>query len=96
MCDDGLAVADRLAIVLDIGKLRARRGRGIEDMFMPERHAGDLEEGEHLQAVGIVVGDAEQGGVGIEGEHCRAVRSGKNNLADIIAMPGILSEAANK
>ena len=38
-------------------------------MLMRERHARELEEGEHLQAVAVVVGDAEQFGIGVEGEH---------------------------
>jgi hypothetical protein len=38
-------------------------------MLMTERHAGEPEEGEYLQAVAIVIGDAEQLGIGIEREH---------------------------
>ena len=32
--DDRVAVADRLAVVDDVGKLPARRGRGVEDVLM--------------------------------------------------------------
>jgi hypothetical protein len=35
-------------------------------MLMPERHAGKPHEGEHLEAVAVVVGNAEQLGIGIE------------------------------
>ena len=48
MGEDRLAVADCLAIIDDIGKLPARRGRGIENMLMHERHARELEKGEDL------------------------------------------------
>ena len=40
--DDGLAVADRLTIVNDIGKLPARRRRGVEDVLVNERHAREF------------------------------------------------------
>ena len=40
--DDGVAVADRLARVDDIGQLAARRRRRVENVLMPERHAGEL------------------------------------------------------
>jgi hypothetical protein len=69
MLDDGVAVADRLAVVDDVGKLTARCGRGIEDVLVRERQAGQLEKCEHLEAVAVVVGDAEQPGIGIEGDH---------------------------
>ena len=67
--DDGLAVADRVAAVDDVGKLAARRLRGVEDVLVRERHAGELEEGIDLEPVAVVVGDAEQGGIGVEAEH---------------------------
>ena len=60
--DDGLAVADGFAVVDDIGQLPARRLRRIEDMLMRERHAGEPQEGKHLQPITVVVGDAEQFG----------------------------------
>ena len=63
--DDRVAVADRLAIVNDVGKLPARGGRGIEDVLVSERHAGEFEEGVDLQSIAVVVGDAEKGGVRI-------------------------------
>jgi hypothetical protein len=40
-------------------------------MFMRERHARKLQEREHLQPIAVVVGDAEQFGVGVEREHWR-------------------------
>src|SRR6185312_15426746 len=36
---------------------------------MVERHAREFQEGEHLEPVAVVVGDAEQGGIGIERQH---------------------------
>ena len=62
MDEDGLAVADRLAVIDDVGQLPARRLRRIENMLMHERHAGEPQEGEDLQPVAVVVGDAEQCG----------------------------------
>ena len=59
MGDDGLAVADRLAVVDEIRKLPARRRRRIENMLVRERHAGKPQEGEYLEPVAVVVGDAE-------------------------------------
>jgi hypothetical protein len=69
MGDDGLAVADRLAVVDDVGELAAWRLRGVEDVLVSERDAGQPQEGEHLQPVAVVVGDAEQRGIRIEGYH---------------------------
>jgi len=39
MGDDRVAVADLFAVVDDIGKLPARRLRGVEDVLMDERQA---------------------------------------------------------
>jgi hypothetical protein len=66
---DGLAVADAVMAVDDIGQLSARRLRCVENVFVPERHAGELQKSEYLQSVAIVVGDAEQRRIGIECEH---------------------------
>ena len=63
MSDDRLAVADRFAVVNDVGKLPARRRRGVEDVLVDERHASKFEKGVDLQSVAVVVGDAEEGGV---------------------------------
>ena len=61
----------------DIRQLSARRLRRIENVFVPERHAGELQKSEHLQTVAIVVGDAEQRRIGIEREHdARHVQGG--------------------
>jgi hypothetical protein len=49
---------------------------------MGERYAGQLEERENLQAVAIVVGDAEQPGVGIE--WCDLVADGADALAALL------------
>ena len=69
MGDDALAVADGLAVIDDIGQLPARRGGGVEHMLMRERQPCELQKREHFQAIAIVVGDAEQLWVGIQGEH---------------------------
>jgi hypothetical protein len=66
---NGLAVADRIAAVNDIGKLAPRRLRCIEYVLVPERHAGQPQERKDLQAVAIIVGDTEQCGIGVEREH---------------------------
>src|SRR5262245_23153859 len=42
--EDGLAVADGLAVIDDVGQLPARRLRCIEDVLMRERHPGELQE----------------------------------------------------
>jgi hypothetical protein len=60
MRDDRLAVPDRLAVIDDVGKLSARRRRRVEDVLMRECNAGEPEKGVDLEAVAIVVGDAEQ------------------------------------
>lgn len=60
MGDDGLAVTDRLPLVEDVGELTARRGRGVENVFASERYLAQTQKSEDLQAVRIVVGDAEQ------------------------------------
>jgi len=46
--NDVLAVADRRAIVGDVGKLPARRGRRIENVLMGEGQAGQAHKGKHL------------------------------------------------
>src|SRR4051794_16119012 len=38
--DYRIAVADRLTVVEDVGKLTTRRGSSIEDMLLPEGHPG--------------------------------------------------------
>src|SRR5437016_10550630 len=40
-------------------------------MLVPERHARKLQEREYLQAVAVIVGDAEQRGVGVKREHAK-------------------------
>src|SRR5689334_22136742 len=69
MRDDGLGIADGLAILDDVRQLLARRGRGVEQVLVHKRHAGELEEGKDLQPVAIVVGNAEQRRIGVECEH---------------------------
>src|SRR5207249_8874245 len=64
--DNRITVADRPAIVDDVGKLSARRSRSVEDVLVRERHAGQFEEHKHLEAVVIVISDAEQFRVGIK------------------------------
>ena len=60
MSEDALAVADGVVAVDDIGKLAARRLRGVENMLVPERHAREPQERKHLEPVAVIVGDAEQ------------------------------------
>ena len=69
MRDDRFAVAERFATVDDVGQLPARRRRSIENVLMPEWHAGEPHERENLQAIAVIVGDAEQLRVGIERDH---------------------------
>jgi hypothetical protein len=59
----------RQARMLAQQRVTARRLRGVENMLLPERHARQLEECKYLQAVAVVVGDAEQRGVGVKREH---------------------------
>ena len=68
MSDNGVA-ADRLARVDDIRELTAWCGRGVEDMVVAKLHVGEPQECKNLQAVGVVVGDAKQRRIRIEGEH---------------------------
>ena len=67
--NDVLAVADRHAIVGDVGKLSARRRRGIEYVLMGEGQAGEAHKGKDLQPIAVVFGDAEQLGIRIEDDH---------------------------
>jgi hypothetical protein len=69
MRDDGLAIANNLAVVVDVGKLSARRVRCVEDVLMRERNLGELEEGVNLEPVAVVIGDAAECGPGVEREH---------------------------
>ena len=57
--EDGLAVADGIIAVNDIGQLAARCLRGVENMLVMERHVGEPQEGVHLQAIAVVVGDTK-------------------------------------
>ena len=66
---DGLAVADGVVAVDDIGQLTARRLRGVENMLVPERHPRQPQEREHFQAIAVIVGDAEQRGIGVKRQH---------------------------
>src|SRR5438477_613570 len=67
--DAAWSVADGVTAVDDVGKLAARRFRGVEYMLVGERHARKLEEGKDLEAVAVIVGNAEQRGVGVQREH---------------------------
>jgi hypothetical protein len=69
MREDGLAVADDLAIVVDVGELTARSMRGVDDVLVTERNASEPQERIHLEAVAVVVGHAEQPGVRVERQH---------------------------
>ncbi len=67
--DDGVAVADRPPVVDHIGELPARRRRRIERVLVPERHAGEPQEREHLEPVAVVVRDAVELRPGIKRKH---------------------------
>ena len=69
MGDDGVAVADGLALVDDIGKLTARRPGCIEQMLMNEGKTDESQKRKNLQAVAVVIGDTEQGRIGVERDH---------------------------
>src|SRR5215469_12494714 len=69
MGDDGLAVADGLAVVDDIGKLPARRSRRVEKVLMYERQSDESQERKDLQPVTVVVGHAKERRIGIESDH---------------------------
>jgi hypothetical protein len=63
MRDNPVAVADDLAVIVDIGKLSARGSFRVEDMRVPERKPAQLQKGEDLEARRVIVGDAEQLGI---------------------------------
>ena len=77
MGDDAIAVAKDFAIVVDIGQLPSRRGFRVDDVDVAELEPAQLQEGEDLEAVGIVVGDAEQIGVGEERQQCTVFKLGR-------------------
>ena len=91
MGEDGLAVADDLAVVDDVGELAARGMRGVDDVLVTEGNAAESQEGVDLQTVAVVVGDAEEPGVRVERQHrllrCKdrraAATRGTSNLADL-------------
>jgi hypothetical protein len=60
------AMPDEIAMRDDklLGRVQKRRR-----LLISERQAGQLEESENLKAVAVVVGDAEQLGIGIESKH---------------------------
>src|SRR6185312_11608696 len=72
MRDDGLAVADGLALVDEIGQLSARRRRRIENVLMHEGKAGETQEREDLQPIAVVVGDTEEHRIAVQRDHDRA------------------------
>jgi len=69
MSDDGVAVADRLALVDDMGKLTPRRTGCIEKMLMNEGKTDEFQKGKNLQAVAVVVGHAKQARIRVERDH---------------------------
>src|SRR5262252_4784058 len=66
---NGLTVADYILAIDDIGQLTARCFCGIKNMLVAELHSCQLEKCIYLQAVAIIVGDAEQRGIGVKREH---------------------------
>src|SRR5262249_34910205 len=69
MGDDRVAITDRLAVVHDVRQLPARRRGCIENVLVLEWHPVKPQEREYLQAIAVVVGNAEQFGIGIERDH---------------------------
>ena len=66
--DDRVAVPERFAIIDDVRQLLSRCMRCVKGMPMNERHAGQLEERKHLEAVAVIVGDPEEPGIGVKGQ----------------------------
>src|SRR5271156_3993495 len=73
MGNDGLAVADRIAVIDDVGKLPTRRRRCVENVFMRERQASESHESKDLQPVAVVVGYAEKSRVRVKRDHERKI-----------------------
>jgi hypothetical protein len=69
------AVADRIVAVDDIGKLASRRLRSVQDVLVPKPNTRKTQERKYLEAVAVVVGNPEQGRIGVQREH-RRVRCG--------------------
>src|SRR5450756_188495 len=74
MADDRVAVADGRVVVHDKRQLSARRPGGVQNVFMPERDFAQFQEGVDLEAIAVVVGDAAQLGIGIQGQHAMVLR----------------------
>jgi hypothetical protein len=69
MRNDGVTIADHLPLVDHIGQLPARCRSRVKNVLVFERHSVEPQERKHLEAIAVIVGDAEQLGVGIEGDH---------------------------
>src|SRR6516164_8399160 len=74
--ENGIAVANGVVLVDDVRQLAARCLRGVDNMLVTERHSIELQEGEYLQPVAVVIGDAEQWGIGIECKHGKTPTAG--------------------
>src|SRR5579871_5689804 len=73
--EDCFAVANGVTAVDDVGQLPARRFGGVEDVVMLKGNAREFQEGEYLEPVAVVVGDSEQGRIGVEGQHGTSISS---------------------
>src|SRR5580658_3943553 len=73
MGNDGLAVAGRIAVIDDVGKLPTRRRRCVENVLMHERQAHEPHESKDLQPVAVVVGYAEKSRVRVKRDHKRKI-----------------------
>jgi hypothetical protein len=51
-------------------------------MFVPEWHPVKPQESEHLEAIAVVIGNAKQFRIGIEGDHCISCPYRKPETAD--------------
>lgn len=62
MCDDHISVARRSVATGEIAEVAAGCCRGIEEMLMGESEVAQLREGEDLEIIAVIVGDAESSG----------------------------------
>src|SRR5262245_39168494 len=95
MGEDGFAVADDLPVVDDVGKLAARGMRGVDDVLVTKGNSGEPEEGVDLQAVTIVVGDAEEPGVRVQRQHRSRAKADSPSRSNehAHAVPGVSRRA---
>jgi hypothetical protein len=52
--NDGVTIADRCAVILNVRQLSARRGAGVENMLVTKRYFGEFEKRESLEPYGLL------------------------------------------